>query len=77
MTLRFNQFREITAKHDGQGCLNHSTGPHAVSKGDRIGYAKPYRRAKATIVCVECWRTWAFENADAESMEQGFGPVAW
>lgn len=69
MSLRFNDYREIEARYDGEGCRGARTGPHPVHQGDRIGYARRGRRS--LVVCADCWRRWSDENAEADRYEAG------
>ena len=67
ITKRFSDFMEITAKFDSTGTCG-----HAIAKGDRIGYARGYRRIKgsAQTSCNACWTRWCCENAEADMLER-------
>ena len=53
MALRYNDYRELTAKFDSQGKCGHS-----VKKGDVIGIAYTRYPKESHVQCAECWRKW-------------------
>lgn len=59
---RFSDYREITARYRGTADCG-----HAVSIGDRIGYARG-----RGIRCAACWSKWVSENAAAEADERQY-----
>lgn len=64
MTPRFDDFKEITAKHAGT-CMNVRTCGANVYIGDTVGYSR-----RAGVVCRDCWSKWCYENAEASMLEQ-------
>ena len=66
---RFSDFHGLTARMDSAACIN---GPHAIKRGDQIGYSRRHG-----AVCAACWSRWCAENAEADAYEAryGFGGV--
>jgi len=65
-SLRFSNYRAITARFDSTGTCG-----HAIAKGDAIGYARVGRGHSATS-CATCWAKWSAENAEADQQEAAF-----
>lgn len=61
--VRFSDFRGIAARFASVGTCGHE-----IEKGDSIGYAP---RSQQTS-CADCWRSWSYENAEADLCEQNF-----
>lgn len=61
---RFDNYRSMTAKYAGQCSVGESC-TAKIAKGDHIGYNASNRK----VCCVDCWRKWCNENAEAAQHE--------
>ena len=78
MSLRFNDYRDITARFDSMStaCGTRDGAPgHAIKKGDSIGYGRK-RYGAAETMCAACWHKWQSENRECDYLERG-GNYAW